>query len=233
MAPLVPEDARREIKFVTRRSHYGQVKDWLLHNQALFRTAYPSRTVNNIYFDTYNYDAYDANLSGRSARTKVRYRWYGKDPQPKAGKLEIKHKRNTFGWKTLFPIPVAPWNENISWIDTKRIICNHLSIEGKLWLQHHPFPVIINRYEREYYLSSDGLVRATIDKNQSVFDQRRKSQPNLTLAVAQPDIIIVEIKFHRLDRNRASEIIQGIPIRASAYSKYVNGVHAVTGNNTW
>ncbi|MDH3346496.1 MAG: polyphosphate polymerase domain-containing protein [Desulfobulbaceae bacterium] len=233
MAPLVPEDARREIKFVTRRSHYEQLKDWLFHNQAFFRIAYPDRAVNNIYFDTHNYDAYDANLSGRSGRTKVRYRWYGKDPQPEAGKLEIKHKRNMFGWKTLFPIPVAPWHEHISWINLKRIISDHLPIEGKLWLQHHPVPIIINRYEREYYLSSDGLVRVTIDKNQTVLDQRRKSQPNLTMSVALPDIIIVEIKFHRSERERASEIIQGIPIRASAYSKYVSGVHAVSGNNTW
>ena len=230
---LVPKDARREIKFVTRRSHYEQIKDWLLHNEALFRTAYPSRSVNNIYFDTHNYDAYGANLSGRSGRTKVRYRWYGKNGGPGPGKLEIKHKRNMFGWKTLFPIPLAPWKENISWTELRSMISKHLPIEGKLWLQHHPVPVIINRYEREYYLSSDDLVRVTIDKNQTVLDQRRKSQPNLTLAVALPDIIIVEIKFHRSERERASEIIQGIPIRASAYSKYVNGVHAVSGNNPW
>ena len=230
MAPLVPEDARREIKFVTRRSHYEQIKDWLHHNQALFRISYPPRAVNNIYFDTYNYDAYGANLSGGSARTKVRYRWYGKYPQPRSGKLEIKHKRNMFGWKTLFPIADPPWKEGITWTQLKAMISKNLPLAGKLWLQHHPLPVIINRYEREYFLSSDGLVRATIDTDQIVLDQRRKLLPNLSVAIVQPDDIIVEIKCHRSERERASEIIQGIPIRASAYSKYVNGVHAVSGN---
>lgn len=225
---MVPSDARREIKFVTRRSNIESVRDWLRHNSALFRTAYPPRIVNNIYFDTYDYEAYNANLSGASARTKVRYRWYGEEAVPRPGKLEIKHKRNIFGWKTLFPISVAPWEEGCTWTKVKQLIRGQLPPEGRLWFEHHPFPVIINRYEREYFLSGDGLVRVTIDQNQTVFDQRRKAEPNLTLAASLPDIIIVEIKFHRRDRERAARIAQGIPIRASAHSKYVNGVRAVS-----
>ncbi|MDH4318338.1 MAG: polyphosphate polymerase domain-containing protein [Desulfobulbaceae bacterium] len=228
MAPTVPRDARREIKFVARRGYIEPVRDWLRHNSALFRTAYPSRTVNNIYFDTYDYEAYNANLSGASARSKVRYRWYGEETVPQAGKLEIKHKRNIFGWKTLYPISMAPWEEGCSWTKIKQLIRDQLPLEGRLWFEHYPLPVIINRYEREYFLSGDGLVRVTIDQNQSIFDQRRKSGPNFTLAAPLPDIIVVEIKFHHSDRERAARIAQGIPIRASAYSKYVNGVRAVS-----
>jgi hypothetical protein len=40
---------------------------------------------------------------------------------------------------------------------------------------------------------------------------------------------VVEFKFARSRRDLASKILQGIPIRVSRHSKYINGVTAIRG----
>ena len=99
--------------------------------------------------------------------------------------------------------------------------------EGKLWLDAHPTPVLINRYDRLYFETPDGSLRATLDRHQAVFDQRLKSRPNLRYRSNLPDSVVVEIKFHRADRRRATEVIEGLPLRVSRNSKYVIGVRSI------
>ena len=83
----VPEDARFEIKFVANEFEVDYVRQWVRLHWACFYVPYPDRWVNNVYFDTLNYFAYEENLSGASARTKVRYRWYGKHDYPEKAQL--------------------------------------------------------------------------------------------------------------------------------------------------
>ena len=223
----VPEYARLEIKFCAYEVQYYTVLHWLHMNPACFSMPFPGRWVNNIYFDMHNYHAFTENLSGSSSRTKVRYRWYGKTIGPDIGALEVKRRRNYFGWKHRYAISEPTYKSGYSFKDIRQALLDQLPPDGKNWLNASPFPIIINRYYRKYFLSSDGKIRVTLDTKQAVWDQRFKSFPNFEHHANLPHTLVVEIKFDRNDRKWACQILQDIPLRVGRHSKYINGVRAV------
>ena len=228
MSNAIPAEARYEIKFVSDATRYREIERWILLNAACFRPAYPPRWVNNVYFDTPDLYAYAENLSGTSTRAKVRLRWYGETDQPQATVLEVKRRRNHLGWKHHYaagPLDLAAGR----WLDLRRRLRSALSPEGRLWLDAHPEPVLINRYHRRYFESPVGNIRATLDWRQVVFDQRLRAHPNVQKRANLPDTLVVEIKFGRCDNVLGSEIIEGIPIRVSRNSKYMIGVQSILG----
>lgn len=224
----VPEDARLEIKFASYRVNLGQVLKWLNAHPAGFYAPYDDRRVNNVYYETHASTAYNQNLSGASARVKVRYRWYGSSIGPAAGVLEVKCKRNFFGWKQRFPIEEFSGGSGDDWRTIDRRLAQQLPYEGRIWLESYPVPTILNRYVRRYFVSADNRVRVTVDTDQAVWDQRYKPTPNYDQQARLPDTLVVEFKFAREDRDLASDIIQTMPIRVSRHSKFMNGVRAVS-----
>lgn len=230
MSTSVPKDARLEIKFVSYASNFDTLMKWIHLHPSRFYSPFPDRRVNNIYFDGYQYTAYTENLSGASERTKVRYRWYGESIKPCAGVLEVKRKRNYFGWKLHYRVNNAPYSSECNWSSIRKNIRVQISEQGRFWLDLNPFPVLLNRYLRRYFISGDEQIRVTIDTNQAVWDQRFKSKPNFFYKANLPDTLIVEIKFDRKDREYASQIIQGLPLRVSRHSKYITGVKTISGN---
>jgi len=225
---LVPEDARYEVKFVADAVRYRELEQWIRLHPAGFRTAYPPRRVNNVYFDTPNLDAFAENLSGTSARSKVRLRWYGETFAPAKTCLEVKRRRNHLGWKLLFPAGALDFTRE-RWSSLRRALREMLPPEGRVWLDAHPQPVLINRYFRQYFESPGGKLRATLDFRQRVLDQRVGAHPNLRNRANLPDTLVVEIKFHRTDHDLGSQAIAGIPIRVSRNSKYTIGVQSILG----
>lgn len=229
IASLLAE-GRYEVKFVASDPFAPTLRNWVRLHAAGFRIAYPSRRVNNVYFDTHDLVTFWENLTGISERTKVRYRWYGERLEPGPGALELKGKRNSLGWKRVFRVGQAPWFPGASWRAIRGNLLAALPPLARLWFEEHPAPVILNSYRREYYVSADGRVRVTLDLDQGVWDQRFSSHPNLTRAANLPQCLVVEVKCAKADRDLASRVLEGIPIRVSRHSKYVTGVRAVTGN---
>lgn len=227
MSPAVPKDARLEVKFVASVSEIGRMENWLRMHAGDFYSPFPDRWVNNAYFDTQDCSAYSENISGVSSRNKLRYRWYGMAEYPDAGNLEVKIKRNLFGWKRRFKCSEAPYSEGDRWADIRRKLTKKLGVEAKLWLDARPNPTILNRYFRQYFVTRDNRVRITIDSRQSVFDQRYKSFPNVANKTNIPVTMVVEVKFARADRDFAAQVIQRIPIRVSRNSKYVIGLKSM------
>lgn len=225
----VPEQARLEIKFVAREHHERLLSSWFEGHPACFVEPHPARWVHNVYFDTYDCLAFRQNLSGASQRYKVRYRWYGERALPGSGALEVKCKRNFFGWKLRYPVADDLCREGDRWQDVRRRLASRLPEAGRIWLAANPQPVIINRYHRRYLVTHDGKVRATIDTRLAVYDQRYKPRPNLRNAANTAGIVVVELKFDRSDRQRASRLVEGLPLRVSRHSKYVTGVQSVLG----
>ena len=223
----VPEYARLEIKFAAYEVQFHTLLHWIHMHPACFFTPFPDRQVNNIYFDMHNYHAFAENLSGASSRTKIRYRWYGEAIGPDAGSLEVKCRRNYFGWKHRYTVSEPPYKSGYSLKDIRQALLEQLSPDGKNWLNASPFPIILNRYDRKYFLSWDKKIRITMDTKQAVWDQRFKSSPNFEYQANIPRALVVEIKFDRNDRKLASKILQNIPVRVSRHSKYINGVRAV------
>jgi hypothetical protein len=223
----VPEEARMEIKFVAYRTDINTIERWLALHPLAFSLAHPDRHINNVYFDNFDYRAYAENLSGASERNKVRYRWYGNHIEPAAGCLEIKRKRNYFGWKEKYKVSKAPYRPNANWATIREEIETQITPRGSIWLADNPAPMIINRYVRRYFVSSCQRLRATIDWDQAVWDQRYQSQPNFNIKAHLPDTVVVELKFARDERELASAAIQGIPLRVGRHSKYMNAIRAV------
>ena len=228
MGSQIPSTARLEIKCIGRESQYDVLFAWLRLHPTGFVVPFPDRWVNNVYFDSCNYSAFAANLSGASARTKVRYRWYGVSMGPEAGALEVKCKRNARSWKLTFPVPKSSYKPGSSWRAIRQELLAHLPPEGKVWLDANPFTVLINRYHRKYFVSSDSKVRVTIDTQIAVWDQRFKPYPNLNHSARLPRIVVVEFKFAPEDQKMVSKIIQGFPLRVSKHSKYISGVQAIS-----
>jgi len=227
MISSVPLDTRYEIKFVGYASLYHSLANWLDLHPAGFSVPFPDRQVNNVYFDTFDYDAYSENLFGASDRTKVRYRWYGPSLMPDSGALEVKRKRNFFGWKLHYDVPELRYAETDGWHEIRRAMAEQVSSEAKHWLDFNPQPVLINRYHRNYLISGDGRVRVTIDTRQEVWDQRFKAWPSFDRRANIADTLVVEFKFGREDRSLASQLLQGIPLRVSRHSKYIVGATAI------
>ncbi|MCP4000023.1 MAG: polyphosphate polymerase domain-containing protein [Gammaproteobacteria bacterium] len=223
----VPETARQEIKFVANRLNYDLVEQWLRLHSLGFYEAYPERVVNNVYFDTFELSAYAENLAGVSQRTKVRYRWYGSSQEPAAGRLEIKQKRNQYGWKQIYKVPEAPWKPGSDWVDVRQSIALQGGRDASVWLEQNPEAVMINRYLRRYYLSACGRIRITLDFNQKVWDQRNHHYPSFTREANLPETFVVECKCDRSERELASRVLLGMPIRVSRHSKYMNAVSAI------
>lgn len=231
MSLSVPENARLEIKFVSHAANFDTLMSWIHLHPSGFYPPFPDRQVNNVYFDGYNYAAFTENLSGASERNKVRYRWYGPSIEPCAGTLEIKRKRNYFGWKLRYCVEITPYSPEMSWRSIRNKIRDQISEPGRIWLDSNPLPILLNRYRRRYFISRDGKIRVTIDNNQAVWGQRFRSKPNFTHKANLPDALVVEIKFARKDREYASQTIQGLPLRVSRHSKYMIGVNTISGNS--
>lgn len=220
------EGARIEVKYVAYESEASRLVDWLLSHPAGFGRTHPDRWVSSVYFDTYTYACYAENLAGTSHRTKIRYRWYGRDADA-PGVLEVKRKRNLFGWKLRYQTETNPVLNGGAWGGIGKELQRLLPAEGRIWLQQHPQPMLINRYFRQYFLTADGTVRVTIDGQQEVFDQRFSAAPNFTRRAHIPHTAVMEFKFDRDERVRASAIMQSLPLRVSRHSKYMTAAKAL------
>ena len=227
MSYVVPHGARMEVKFEADESRMHDILHWLRLHRCRFSEAYPMRGINNIYFDSPDYLAIADNFSGTSSRTKVRVRWYGDEHDAVAGALELKRKRNGFGWKLRYDLKVPERQHGTSWRDFRAAIASQLPSEGQHWLAISSQPTMLNVYRRRYYLSGDRRVRITIDTDQNVWDQRVKPSLNLHHPANLPRLMIVEVKFDRRDRHLASQVVQGMPIRVSRHSKYLTAANAI------
>lgn len=225
----VPDDARLEVKFVTRVHEIQRLRIWLRMHPADFYVPYPDRRVNNVYFDTTDCFSYGENLAGSSSRAKLRYRWYGDEKFPSKGVLELKLKRNLFGWKKRLTVSEAPYADGDRWTAFRSKIKDLSDTSWRFAMQTRPIQTILNRYSREYYVSRDNKIRFTMDYDQEVYDQRYKPFPNITRKANIPNIVIVECKFDRQDRDLAARIIQSLPIRVGRCSKYMLAVKSIHG----
>jgi len=224
LSKTIPLDARLEIKFVTYDSKLPEILRWIKLHPAVFSTHHPDRQIQNIYFDTPDCFAFAENLSGVSARQKLRYRWYGPSHKPQAGQLELKRRNNILGWKEIYPVSETPSYYGARWGNIRKLIRSQVDARGKYWMDLNPAPILTNNYNRQYFATEDRKIRLTIDTQFQCWDQRFKSTPNYSNPSHVAATAVVEIKCSREDQKHASEIIQGIPARVGRHSKYMIGI---------
>ena len=219
---------RYEIKFLCSTINYDSLINWIKNSPDLLTIKYPSRRINNIYFDNDQNECLFDNFSGVSQREKIRYRWYGLDSFPTIGQLEIKHKRNNLGYKTSYNIKNNIYNQSSTWPEIISSLKKQIPFEARFFLDKYYKPNLVNRYFREYYEGFNGNLRLTIDSMQDFFYQQHILKPNFLTRAKLKHFLIIELKFDKNNKQYASNFLENFPFRRSRYSKYVDGMlHSV------
>jgi hypothetical protein len=197
---------RYEVKMPCEPHRLPQVQAWVRLHPAHWRIAYPPRQVNNIYFDTADCQGLNDNLGGTGTRGK----------------------EGTVGWKGVRPIHVTLDLAHQSWPEACRSIREAADTRASLWLAQFAHPVLINHYQRAYYVTADQTVRLTIDTELRAYDQRFSDWPNLRRPAVIADHVVIELKApaDRLSYQRLAEALDRFPLRPDRHSKYVQGMLA-------
>ncbi len=199
---------RYERKYRIESSSFNRVLHEVMCNPAGFKTAYPDRIVNSIYYDDVNFTSYNDNLLGIGARVKYRVRWYGNSLEEiKKPILEKKIKQSLLGRKENSPLKNFNLKEGAP--DVSFVLTNHL------------FPYIIVRYQRSYLVSNDGKIRATVDRDLQYLNLMNKKVSQVSNKDAS---IILEIKYDQGNEEIADLSTQMIPYRLTKNSKYVSAM---------
>lgn len=214
-------DWRYELKFTCRAGALAQVRNWIRLHFEGFRTAYPARVVNNIYLDTLDLNRLNANLSGLSKKQKLRIRWYGTEVDKSI--LELKYKDNWLGGKKRFPLSIAI-DLSQTWSQILARVTADVPTSWQHLLEKTNQPTLLNRYRREYYVTPDGEIRATIDYDQEVYDQILSPRPNLRRRLRIEEMLVIELKGDSSQSERLQHVGSQFPIRLSRNSKYANSL---------
>lgn len=210
---------RFESKYSIDPIYQGKFLTWLFTSRLCFKKCYNDRQVNSLYYDSLNYKALIDNIDGISNRSKVRLRWYGSSDLPRSASLEIKHKRNSLGFKDVFNL------DNIQDFTNHRSLLRALykivPIKQKKYLFTYSYPTAIIRYTRSYYLSKCREIRITIDKNIR-YSRQRNNKFNLKYQFPLNRNIIVELKYNEEFKDYLTANLRNFPLRISKNSKYVN-----------
>ena len=184
---------------------------------------HPSRYINSIYFDNENLQIARDNIDGKSQRSKIRVRYYGKKNFSDCF-LEIKKKNNKFGTKKIIKL-----EKKVNEID----FFNLFSLKNKIYkeLITEPFiqkyivrdflvPSLKVSYMRDYFIKDD--IRITHDKN------IKYSSFLLNKNIVAKEFVdthsVIEVKFDYSNLNKALNILDNIPIKPKRYSKYLRGL---------
>ena len=215
---------RYEIKFLSSVENFETIKNYLKLDDLGFKEQYISRKVNNIYFDDLNFKNFFDSEDGVSRRLKLRLRWYDElFPKNFRPILEVKEKYGYLNSKKILKF------KSYSFSDFKKK-CRDLTFDeakesenSGLFLEHliDTFPVLMNTYQRNYFVSQNENIRVTMDYDLGYinFDNLLSSQNSFT-----NKLLIIEIKFDEEYYDLASNFITKIPLRIRKFSKYVTGI---------
>jgi len=206
------DELRYEKKWIYRNNNYLHILNALMRSKLKFKYHFENRTVNTIYFDDFNLSSIRDNIEGQKNRLKYRLRWYGLSDKIVNPVFETKYKialktyKKKKNLKIKYNIGINNLNSLEKKIDLSSINNNILK------------PKILISYERTYLISSNNLVRATID-NRIKYKKLDKFNFNF---FHKFNNIIVEMKYDiNLDNYFRSQI-NNINVRYSKSSKYVN-----------
>lgn len=207
------------------------IQAWVRLHPVHWRVAYPPRQVNNIYFDSFDFQSLNANLSGVGQRQKLRLRWYGRSLVRVTGaQLELKCRQGAVGWKEIAPFSGVLWLEHTPWSALMSDLRGGLEARGVHWLAHYGQPTLINAYQRSYFETPDGELRLTLDTQLQAYDQRSSAYPNLHQKALQSGGMVLEVKSltDNAAVDRVTALLATFPARVGRFSKYLQGLLVAT-----
>lgn len=214
---------RFEIKYDASHLNTNQIAGLIERHPCRFSLVRENNIINNIYFDTVNFNHISDNIEGLSDRIKIRFRWYGSQkPKIENATCEFKIKRAATGTKDRFRLPAFDYNYIYN---EKRLKCLIKSIETARYSSQiaKVYPCIRNVYKRSEYIDWSKKIRLTMDTDISSF------AIGSDLSVFNNPSQIIEVKFQSdlfpLPWNGEG----AFNLRQTKSSKYVSGATAVLG----
>tara|TARA_A100001015_G_C15018216_1_gene726603 strand:- start:1724 stop:2383 length:660 start_codon:yes stop_codon:yes gene_type:complete len=206
---------RLEKKWVFKNKDKETLTQNLISHNLYFRPHFKERFVNSIYFDNLDLKFAEDNLAGVSNRKKVRLRWYSPNSNTLINPiLEVKVKKNFQGFKKLFAFKEFD-NFKVNEKNLKKISekINNILVSKNL------IPITQVFYKRNYFISCDKRVRATLD----VDLKYRKIKNFIQSFFVRSDDIVLEFKYSNNFDSYLRNNIKGIT-RVSRNSKYINSL---------
>ena len=206
---IMNKSTRFERKWVFRNNDHLLVLNFLLRSNFFFKFHYPPRYVNSIYFDDKNLSSITSSIEGVSDRKKYRIRWYGHNNQTKLN-FEIKEKKGFETTKKIISLEKFKNVEDLT--DIIRFVNEEIVLDKVLQ------PTLLINYHRIYLISSNNLIRATIDyeiKCKRLLNFENNFFSNFSN-------VILELKYDSNLDQTVRNLLKNIKVRYSKNSKYVN-----------
>lgn len=213
------EEERFERKWVYYSNNSLNLINSLIRSKFFFRYQFPKRKVNSIYFEDKNYSSVIQNLDGVNKKKKLRLRWYGDKSKIIDPKFEFKNKIGFISKKK--QIKIEEFNE----LDFPKILNLkkiHDVINQKKFNRKIIYPLISTHYEREYLVSADSSIRATVDYNLECIHLKNFSQIKLNKNFS--NITLLEIKYPTNLDDLLRKKLNDITLRLSKNSKYIYSI---------
>ena len=209
--------SRFERKWVYSNNDHLVLVNALIRSNFFFCKQYPNRKVNSIYFDDINYSLILENLDGVSEKKKIRVRWYGEENKLINPILEIKRKKGFVTNKESYQINEL--NE-LKFNDYKNLdlIKNTVNLKSKI--KTIIYPILTTNYDRQYFISNNGIVRATVDYNLKSTYIKNLSQINIVKNFSSS--CILEIKYPTNFDKYVRQNLGEMTLRLSRNSKFIN-----------
>ena len=210
---------RYEIKIPIPELKSEIIDNYLLSLKKL-RTHNNDREINNIYFDTLNYDSAKNNLDGISFRTKYRARWYKENEIYSNCNIELKIKNGRLNKKLVFPTTIKHTDvADRNFFDIIKSDLIKKKIHDKNLLVQKFFPIIQNQYLRNYFIY-DNEIRLTYDRFVKYKNLKTQSISDWNV----DSLNVLEIKFDESKLSKAKELISKLYLVPKRHSKYLRGL---------
>ena len=211
------QDLRFERKWVFA-NNYFDICNKLHKSKFGFRSMYPNRYVNSIYFDDFSYSSVRENLDGSNKKMKIRLRWYGKNNFIlKNPRLEFKIKQNFMNYKIINEMP------NLNNLNIKNL--KEMQLVKKAVNQFYDKkilnPVSTTNYIRSYFISSNNHIRSTVDINFKVSKFFNNFYSPIFKKFSK---IILEMKYKKEFDDYIMKNLNDISSRYSRNSKYIDSM---------
>jgi hypothetical protein len=214
---------RYERKYLAAGVSAAAVAAALARHPALFRAAFPPRTINNVYLDTPGLSDYQDHARGALVRTKTRIRWYGATSALACPTLERKHRVGLVGGKESFRLAPGRCRGGDPWAALSEQLASSILPDHVRLALHCRRPVLLNSYDRLYFVSADGRFRVTVDSRLRFARAFPFDLARLASAPSRPGLI-VELKYEPGDAEEAEAVGHALPFVLGRFSKYITGV---------
>lgn len=205
---------RYERKYLLKKINLNKFLAELFKNN--FKEVYKKRFINNIYYDTYDYDLLSHNIEGLSERKKIRIRWYGETFGISKKTIELKIKSEFLNTKESLSIGKFKINSFEDITKFNNYVINNLLLKNDFKFYNEIInknPVILNRYQRSYYLSPKNDVRVTIDSDLNFYSPITKIksfEKNIIIEIKYKSDVDFSNNFNNLTLTRYSKYAQGL-----------------------